>query len=90
MKIQNTKERRSLSRKVKLKVIKWHMENGSNNARTTFKHGVERKQVRTWIKNEEQIQATGRGCALKFPLIEKVLFDEYKKGREEVKIMVGW
>ena len=43
--------------------------------------GVDRKQVRTWLKNEEIVRqqkhfskASGRGCTAKYPIMEDALY----------------
>ena len=64
------------------------MKNGKNIARTAQTFGVDRKQVRSWIKNEETSEqqkhsskASGRGCTAKYPIMEDVLYAEYKEAR---------
>ena len=49
------------------------MNNGKNIAKTALNHGIARKQARSSIKDEENIQqqklqskASGRGCTSKF------------------------
>ena len=74
----------SYTREFTLKVSGWYMNNGKNIARTAQIFGVDRKQVRTWLKNEEIIQqqkhsskASGRGCTAKYPIMEDALYAEY-------------
>ena len=50
--------------------------------------GVYRKQVKTWLKNEEIIQqqehyskASGRDCTAKYPIKEDALYAQYKEAR---------
>ena len=59
--------------------------------------GVDRKQVRTWLKNEEIIQqqkhsskASGRGCTGKYPIMEGALYAEYKEARAKGKFLKRW
>ena len=54
--------------------------------------GVDRKQVRTWLKYEEIIQqqkysskASGGGCPAKYPIMEDALHVEYKEARAKRK-----
>ena len=56
MEKQSKKKRPSYTREFKLKVSDWYMNNGKNIARIAQMFGVDRKQVRTWLKNEEIIQ----------------------------------
>ena len=56
MEKQLKKKRHSCPPEFKLKVSNWYMNNGKNIARTAQMFGVDRKQVRTWLKNEEIIQ----------------------------------
>ena len=73
------------------------MNNRKNIARTAQLFGDDRKQVRTWLKNEEIIQqqkhsskASGRGCAAKYPIMEDALYAEYKEAREKGKFLKRW
>ena len=59
--------------------------------------GVNRKQVRTLLKNEEIIQqqkhsgkASGRGCTAKYPIMEDALYAEYKEARAKGKFLKRW
>ena len=59
--------------------------------------GVDRKQVRTWLKNEENIQqqkhsskASGRGCTAKYPITEDALHAKYKEARAKGKFLKRW
>ena len=59
--------------------------------------GVDRKQVRTLLKNEEIIQqqkhsskASGTGCAAKYPIMEDALYAEYKEARAKGKFFKRW
>ena len=59
--------------------------------------GVDRKQVRTWLKNEEIIQqqkhsskASGRSCTAKYPIMENALHAEYKEARAKGKFLKRW
>ena len=56
MEKQSKKKRHSYTREFKLKVSDWYMNNGKKIARTAQMFGADRKQVRTWLKNEEIIQ----------------------------------
>ena len=56
MEKQSKKKRHSYTDEFKLKVSDWYTNNGKNIARTTQMFGVDRKQVITWLKNEEIIQ----------------------------------
>ena len=78
---QSKKKRHSYTCEFKLKVSDWCMNNGKNIARTAQMFGVYRKQVRTWLKNEEIIQqqehyskASGRDCTVKYPIKEDALY----------------
>ena len=51
MEKQSKKKRHSYTRKFKLKVSDWYINNGKKIARTAQMFGVDRKQVRTWSKN---------------------------------------
>ena len=71
------KGRHSYTREFKLKVSDWYKNNGKKIASTTQMFGVDRKQVRTWLKNEKIIQqqkhsskASGKGCTAKYPIME--------------------
>ena len=88
------KQRRSFSREYKLGVVDWYLENERNIAVTARRYGLARKQVRTWVNSEEKIQkqkpkskASGRGCTSKYPIMEGILYDEYKQGRENGRII---
>ena len=94
MELQSKKKRNSYTREFKLKVADWFMNNGKNIARTAQMFGVDRKQVRTWLKNEEIIQhqkhsskASGRGCTAKYPIMEDALYAEYKDVRSKGKVV---
>ena len=72
------------------------MNNGKNIARTAHMFGVDRKQVRTCLKNEEIIQqqnhsskASGRGCTAKYPVMEDALYAECKEARAKGKFYPG-
>ena len=56
MEKQSKKKRHSYTREFKLKVSDWYMNSGKSIARTAQMSGVDRKQVRTCLKNEEIIQ----------------------------------
>ena len=56
--------------------------------------GVDRKQVKTSLKNEEIIQqqkhsskACGRGCTSKYSIKEDSLYAEYKEARTKGKFL---
>ena len=94
MEKQSKKKTQFLYARVELKVSDWYMNNGRNIARTSQMFGVNRKQVRTWLKHEEKIQqqkhynrAVGRGCIAKFPFMEKALYAECKEARAEGKLL---
>ena len=85
------------TREFKLKVSDWYMDNGKNIARTAQMFRVDRKQVRTWLKNEEITQqqknsskASGRGCTAKYPVMEDVLYTEYKEARAKGNFLKRW
>ena len=87
---QSKKKRYSYTREFKLQVSDWYMNNGKNITRTVQMFGVDRKQVRTWLKNEEIIQqqkhsskTSGRGCTAKYPIMEDALYAEYKKQKQK-------
>ena len=85
MEKQSKKKRHSYTREFKLKVSDWYMNNGKNIARTAQMFGVDRKQVRTWLKNEEIIQQHSRRCTVKYPVMEDALYAEYKEARVKGK-----
>ena len=92
MEKQSKKKHHSYTREFKFKVSDWYMNNGKNIARTAQMFGVDRKQVRTWLKNEEIIQqqkhsskASGRGCTVKYPIMEDALYAVYKEARVKGK-----
>ena len=87
-------EHHSYTREFKLKVSDCYMNNGKNIASTAQMFGVDRKQVRTWLKNEEIIQqqkhsskASGRNCTAKYPIMEDALYAEYKGARAKGKFL---
>ena len=97
MEKQSKKKRHSHTREFKLKISDWYMNNGKNIARTAQMFGVDRKQVRTWSKNEEIIQqqkhsskASGRGCTAKCPIMEDALYADYKEARAKGKFLKKW
>ena len=86
MEKQSKKKRHSYTHEFKLKVSDCYMNNGKNIASTAQMFGVDRKQVRTWLKNEKIIQqqkpsskASGKGCTAKYPIMEDALYAEYIK-----------
>ena len=97
MEKQSKKKRHSYTRKFKLKVSDRYMNNGKNIARRAQMFGVDRKQVRTWLKNEEIIQqqkhsskAFGGGCTAKYPIVEDDLYAEYKEARAKGIFFKRW
>ena len=59
--------------------------------------GVDRKQVRTWLKNEEIIQqqkhsskGSVRGCTTKYSIMEDALYAEYKEARAKESFLKIW
>ena len=79
------KKRHSYTREFKLKVSDWYMNNVKNITRTAQMFGADRKQVTTWLKNEEIIQrqkhsskASGRGCTTKYPIMDDALVSKNK------------
>ena len=85
MEKQSKKKRHSYTREFKLKVSDWYMNNVENITRTAQMFGVDRKQVKTWLKNEEIIQrqkhsrkASGRGCTTKYPIMDDALVSKNK------------
>ena len=73
------------------------MSNGKNIARTAQMFVVDRKQVRTWLKNKKNIQqqkhsskASGKGCTAKYPIMEDALYAEYKEARAKGKFLKIW
>ena len=88
MEKQSKKKRHSYTLEFKLKVSDWYMNNRKNIAKTAQMFGVDRKQARPWLKNEEIIQqqkhsskTSGRGCFAKYPIMEGALYAEYKGAR---------
>ena len=58
---------------------------------------VDQKQVRTWLKNQEIIQqqkhsskASARGFTAKYPIMEDILYAEYKEARAKGKFLKRW
>ena len=92
MEKQSKKKRHSYTHEFKLKVSDCYMNNGKNIARTAQMFGIDQKQVRTWLKNEEITQqqkhsskASGGGCTTKYLIIEDALDAEYKEVRAKGK-----
>ena len=52
MEKQSKKKRHSYTREFKLKVSDWYVNNGKNIEMAAQIFGVDRKQVRTWLKKE--------------------------------------
>ena len=90
---QSKKKRHSYTREFKLKVSDWYMSNGKNIASTAQMFGVDRKQVRTWLKNKiiqqqkHSSKASERGCTAKYPIMEDALYAEYKEARAKGKFL---
>ena len=87
MEKQSKKKRHSYTREFKLKFSDSYMNNGKNIARAAKIFGVDQKQVRIWLKNEEIIQkqkhsskASGRGCTARYPIMEDALYAEFNSG----------
>ena len=64
------------------------MNNGKNIAWTAQMFGVDRNQVRTWLKIKEIIQqqkhyskASGIGCTTKYTIMEDALYAKYKEAK---------
>ena len=57
--------RKSYSVEKKLEIIAWHMDNGASLHRTSKQFGVDRKNVREWIKNESILRMNDFGSAKK-------------------------
>ena len=72
-------KRRSFCKEFKLKVTNWYFENEKNTNQTANNFQIERKQVRNWLKDEENIRSLKRSekaCRYgkaKFPVMEKEL-----------------
>ena len=105
MEKQSKKKRHSYTREFKLKVSDWYMNNGKNIARTAQMFGVDRKQVRTWLKNEEIIQQQKHSSkplgkvalhpimppdTAKCPIMENALYAEYKQARAKETFLKRW
>lgn len=88
--------RRSFTREFKLSVVQWFHSHGKNILRTSSNFKVDRKQVRQWIKNEEQIRKqkgtskSVRGRKALYPLLEKRLIEEFSERRALGKIVKKW
>ena len=97
MEKQLKKKRHSCPPEFKLKVSNWYMNSGKNIARTAQMFRVDRKHVRTWLKNEGIIQqqkhsskASGGGCTAKCLIMEDALHAEYKEARAKGKFLKRW
>lgn len=89
--------RRAFDREFKLQVVKEYHESGKNIAKTARKFEIDRKQVRAWVKKEEQIRgqkykskAHGRGCNSKYPLMEDKLYSEFLQLRKDGRKVKRW
>ena len=89
--------RRAFDREFKLQVVKEYHESGKNIAKTARKFEIYRKQVRAWVKKEEQIRrqkykskAHGRGCNSKYPLMEDKLYSEFLQLRKDGRKVKRW
>lgn len=90
-------KRRAFDHEFKLTVVKDYYQDGKNIAKTARKFGVDRKQVREWVQNEEKItkqksksKAHGRGCNARYPLIEDKLYSEFTTMRAEGRKVKRW
>ena len=70
--------------------VKEYHESGKNIAKTARKFEIDRKQVRAWVKKEEQItgekyksKAHDRGYHSKYPLMEDNLHSEFLQLRQD-------
>ena len=91
MEKHSTKKRHSYNCEFKLKVSDWYMNNRKNIARRAQMFGVDRKQVRTWLKNEEIIQRQKHSSkASKYPIIEDASYAEYKEAKAKGKFLKRW
>ena len=96
MEKQSKEKRHSYTREFKLKVSDWYMSSGKNIASTAQMFGVDRKQVRTWLKNKiiqqqkHSSKASERGCNAKYPIMEDALYAEYKEARAKGKFLKIW
>ena len=89
--------RRAFDREFKLQVVKEYHESGKNIAKTARKFEIDRKQVRAWVKKEEQIReqkyksrAHGRGCNSKYLLMEDKLYSEFLQLRKDGRKVKRW
>ena len=57
--------RRSFSVKYKLGVVEWHKKNGESIRKTAGEYGVDRKRVREWINQEEELSQNSKGSSAK-------------------------
>ena len=56
---------KSYSVKYKLDVIDWYRKNGESIRKTAGEYGVDRKRVREWLKQEQELLQNSRGSAAK-------------------------
>lgn len=90
--------RKSFSVEKKLEIISWHKENGASLHRTSTEFGIDRKNLRDWIKNESLLQMNNFGKAKKKrkigcgqkPLSEELdeeLYDFFLNERESGRVV---
>ena len=54
MEVARSKRRNSYAREFNISVVKWYYKNGKNILHTSQKFQVDRKQIRSWIKTEDE------------------------------------
>ena len=87
--VDGPSRRRSFTREYKLDVIKYHEENGLSLHKTARHFGIDRKQVRDWLRKkmnimaEKKNQKSQRFGKVLYPELEKKLFAEFIERRKE-------
>ena len=90
------RRRRSYTREFKLGVIKYYRKHGESIHRTSDHYKVDRKQVRNWLKKEVNIigqkkkSKAQRFGKVRYPELEKKLYDEFIEKRKEGRIIKKW
>ena len=54
---------RSYTVKFKLDVLSWYRQNGNNKKRTADHYKIDRKRIREWLEQEEELLLNRRGSA---------------------------
>ena len=89
--------RSSYTREYKLQVVAFYHDRAKGNLhRTANEFEIDRKQVRSWVKNESTIrkqkytQRAQRGRVAMFPVMEEALYAEFREARKVGKRVKEW